>query len=91
MEFEWDPDKASQNKKKHGVSFVEAASVFGDTFSSTFPDPDHSIEEERHVMIGLSKRGKVLIVSYTDRDGRIRIISARKTSRRERKAYEEGT
>jgi hypothetical protein len=89
MEFEWDADKGSQNLKKHKVSFVEAATVFGDALSRTFPDPDHSVAEDRYITIGTSDRGRVLIVSHTDRQERIRIISARKATPRERKAYEE--
>lgn len=89
MEFEWDPNKAAQNLKKHKVSFHEAATVFGDPLSTTFPDPDHSIEESRYITIGLSHRGKLLIVAHTDLDDHIRIISARKATRKERKYYEE--
>lgn len=89
MEFEWDEDKAAGNLKKHKVSFPEAATVFGDPLSVTFPDPDHSTDEDRFVTIGSSDRAHVLVVSHTDRDERIRIISARKATRRERKAYEE--
>jgi len=90
MEFEWDPDKAVQNLKKHKVAFDEAATVLGDLLSVTFSDPDHSTEEDRFVTIGTSDRGRVIIVSHTDRENRIRIISARKATRQERKTYEEG-
>jgi uncharacterized protein len=89
MEFEWDDKKASGNLRKHGVEFSEASTVFRDILSSTFPDPDHSIEEDRYITIGQSDLGRVLIVSHTDREERIRIISARTATRRERKAYEE--
>ena len=89
IEFEWDPDKAKKNIKKHQVSFNEAATVFGDPLSMTFYDPDHSIDENRFITVGLSHLGNLLIVSHTDRDDRIRIISARKTTRCERKFYEE--
>jgi uncharacterized DUF497 family protein len=89
IEFEWDPDKAKKNIEKHRVSFNEAATVFGDPLSMTFYDPDHSIDESRFITVGLSRLGKLLIVSHTDRDDRIRIISARETTRRERKFYEE--
>jgi uncharacterized DUF497 family protein len=89
MEFEWDPEKARRNLTKHGVAFEEAATVFADFLSSTFPDPEHSIEEEREITIGTSERGRLLVVSHTERGDRIRIISARKATRRERKAYEE--
>jgi uncharacterized DUF497 family protein len=88
MEFEWNEKKAAQNLEKHAVSFLEAGTVFGDPLSTTFPDPDHSIDEERFITIGLSDRNRVLIVSHTDRDGKTRIISARKATRRERTAYE---
>ncbi|MGH2414702.1 MAG: BrnT family toxin [Microcystaceae cyanobacterium] len=89
MKFEWNPDKASQNFKKHGVSFHEAATVFHDTLSTTFPDPDHSIAESRYVTIGLSRLGRLLVVAHTDRGDRIRIISARKATRQEQRFYEE--
>ena len=89
LEFEWDDAKARKNATKHGVTFEEAQSVFGDQLSSTFPDPDHSFEEDRLITIGTSERNRVLVVSHTDREGRTRIISARKATRRERSAYEE--
>jgi uncharacterized DUF497 family protein len=89
MEFEWDDGKAAANRKKHKVSFEEAATVFGDVLSRTFPDPDHSDDEDRFVIIGMSNRNRVLIVSHTVRSGRMRIISARQATRRERKTYEE--
>jgi len=90
MEFEWDDDKAASNVKKHKVSFAEAATVFGDPLSVTFLDPDHSIDQDRYITIGTSDSNRVLIVSHTDRVDRIRIISARRATRRERKSYEEG-
>ena len=89
MEFEWDEDKAARNLEKHQVAFSEAATIFGDPLSSTFPDPDHSIDEDRYITIGTSDQGRVLIVSHTNREDRTRIISARKATRSERKAYEE--
>jgi hypothetical protein len=89
LEFEWDDAKARKNATKHGVTFEEAQSVFGDRLSSTFPDPDHSLEEDRLITIGTSDRNRLLVVSHTDREGRTRIISARKATRRERNAYEE--
>jgi len=89
IEFEWDPEKATKNIKKHQVSFNEAATVFGDPLSMTFFDPDHSIDENRYITIGLSYLGRLLIVAHTDRDDHMRIISARKATRRERKFYEE--
>jgi uncharacterized DUF497 family protein len=89
MEFEWDSKKAAGNLSKHGVEFPEAATVFGDPLSVTFPDPDHSDDEERFITIGMSGRNRVLIVSHADRGGKTRIISARKATKRERTAYEE--
>lgn len=88
--FEWDEDKASQNLQKHGVSFEEAATVFGDTLSLTIEDPLHSTEELRLVTIGLSLRHQMLVIVHTDRGDKVRIISARAATRRERKEYEEG-
>jgi hypothetical protein len=89
MQFEWDSDKADRNRNKHGVSFSEAATVFADELSITFADPDHSIEEERYITVGQSESSRVLIVSHTDRAHQIRIISARETTRAERRFYEE--
>jgi uncharacterized protein len=89
VNFEWDPGKATQNRRKHRVSFHEAATVFGDPLAVTFHDPDHSISEERFITIGMSRAGLVLIVAHSDRGENIRIISARKTTLRERKHYEE--
>jgi uncharacterized DUF497 family protein len=90
MEFEWDPKKASANEQKHNVSFQEAATVFGDPLAITFADPDHSVKEQRYVTFGLSRYNRLLVVSHTDRRGRIRIISARLMTRKERRIYEEG-
>ena len=90
MNFEWDVRKAAQNLRKHGVTFHEAASVFFDTLSMTYHDPDHSWEEERYLTMGTSRTGQLLIVAHTDRGKNVRIISARNTTRRERKQYEEG-
>lgn len=89
MDFEWDPRKAATNLRKHGVSFTEAGTVFGDELAITVPDPDHSDEEDRFITIGWSNRHRLLMVSHTDRSDRIRIISARELTRNERKAYEE--
>ena len=89
LEFEWDPRKAELNLKEHGVSFDEATTVFRDTLSITIADPDHSDSEDRFVDIGVSHRGQLLVVSYTERKDRIRIISARPPTRTERKSYEE--
>ncbi len=92
IEFEWDPKKAAINLRKHKVSFDEAATVFGDPLSITVPDPDHSWEEDRYLTIGMSERGRLLIVAHTEEDEgrRIRIISARELTPRERRDYEEG-
>lgn len=89
LTFEWDPRKATHNLRKHRVSFAEAATAFGDKLSVTFADPDHSEEEDRCITIGLSRRGRLLIVSHADGGDRIRIISARVTTRSERNIYEE--
>ena len=89
LQFDWNPDKARKNLNKHGISFNEAATVFGDPLSITFPDPDHSIGEHRYLTVGLSNQGKFLIVSHTDRDDAVQVISARKTTRHERRFYEE--
>jgi len=91
VNFEWDAEKAARNLRKHGVSFPEAASVFGDPLSATYYDPDHSTEEYRYLTVERSASGRLLIVAHTDRGENIRIISARKTTPRERKQYEEGT
>jgi len=88
MEFEWDPDKADRNASKHGVSFEEAVTVFADQLSMTFDDPDHSEDEDRYIIIGISNRHRLLVVSHTDREGRTRIISAREATRLERQYYE---
>jgi len=89
MDFEWDPEKSRSNESKHGVSFFEASEVFGDEHSSTVPDPDHSADENRYLVFGVSRSGKHLVVSYTERGDRIRLISARQMTPRERRAYEQ--
>lgn len=91
MEFEWNPDKAALNVEKHSVSFQEAATVFDDPLSATFPDPNHSIGESRYIIIGISKFGQLLVVAHTDRGEKTRIISARKATRQEKRFYEEGS
>ena len=91
MTFEWDPEKAARNLRKHGVSFEEAATVFGDPLSTTYYDPAHSMGESRYITVGMSRSGRLLIVAHTDRGENIRIISARQTTRRERKQHEEDT
>jgi uncharacterized DUF497 family protein len=87
--FEWDPAKAELNLKEHGISFDEATTVFRDTLSITISDPDHSDSEDRFIDIGMSHRMQLLVVSYTERKDKIRIISARRATRAERKNYEE--
>ena len=89
LEFEWDPVKARQNLKAHGVSFDESTTVFQDTLSITIADPDHSDSENRFVDIGISHQRVLLVVSYTERNDSIRIISARPATRAERRNYEE--
>jgi hypothetical protein len=89
LPFEWDEEKAEENLKKHGISFDEAKSVFGDPFSITIDDPDHSEEEQRFIDIGYSKNGRVLVVVYTERGHKTRIISCRKTNMAERRKYEQ--
>jgi hypothetical protein len=87
--FEWDPAKAAANLKKHGVSFEEAVTVFQDPLAKIHADPDHSEDELRQILIGHSAQNRVLLVSFTDRRDRIRLISAREATRREHKEYEE--
>ncbi len=87
--FEWDPKKAEANLSKHGVSFREAVTTFGDPLSMNMADPDHSEGEERYIVLGMSDRYRLLVVSYTERPPRTRIISARLATRDERKQYEE--
>jgi uncharacterized DUF497 family protein len=89
MRFAWDEKKAAKNLNKHGVSFEESATVFDDPLSDTFPDPDHSLEEHRFVIIGSSESGKILVVAHTDEGELVRIISAREVTHGERKSYEE--
>lgn len=90
VELEWDPQKEQLNLRKHAVSFHEAASVFSDPLSLTIPDPDHSEDEKRLLILGRSAAGKLLVVAHTDRGDRIRIISARTASSREARDYESG-
>jgi uncharacterized DUF497 family protein len=89
LEFEWDPAKAKLNLKEHGVSFDEATTVLRDTLSITIADPDLSDSEDRFIDIGMFHRGQLLVVSYTERKDKVRIISARRATRTERKSYEE--
>jgi uncharacterized protein len=88
MHFEWDLKKAKQNVKKHGISFEEAATIFYDPLSATFYDPDHSEGEDRYITIGYSSQSILLVVSHTERENSIRIISARLASVQERKKHE---
>jgi uncharacterized DUF497 family protein len=90
MKIEWDPKKAKSNLEKHGVSFEEAATALSDPMAATGADPDHSINEERYVTFGVSEKGRLVVVSHTEKDQTIRIISARKASKGERELYEEG-
>jgi uncharacterized DUF497 family protein len=89
MKFEWDTEKAAANLRKHGVSFDEAGTVFLDQLALSGPDPDHSMGEPRYITFGISSLGRLLAVSHTHRPGVIRIISARRVTRAERKLYEE--
>lgn len=86
--FEWDEEKAASNLEKHDVSFQEASTIFMDSLSSTISDPLHSFEEQRFVTIGESADQDILVVVHTQRDTRIRIISAREATRKERRDYE---
>jgi uncharacterized protein len=89
MKFEWDPDKARSNLRKHRVSFEEAATALKDPMAATGRDPDHSVGEERFITFGVSERGRLLVVAHTEEDETLRIISARLASKGERKIYEE--
>jgi len=89
IEFEWNPEKAETNLRKHGVGFMEAATVLRDPLGITIFDPDHSEAEARFITIGMSDHGRAVLVAHTDRGNATRIISARELTRAERKAYEE--
>jgi uncharacterized DUF497 family protein len=89
VEFEWDPRKAAANRRKHGVSFMEATTAFRDAWSVTCHDP-RFVGEDRFLMLGVSERGRLLVVVYVERGERVRIISARRATARERHKYEEG-
>ena len=89
MKFEWDSRKAVLNLRKHGISFEEATTAFRDPLSATAPDPDHSMSENRFLTFGISSKGILLTISHTERSKSIRIISARRSTRQERKIYEE--
>ena len=89
-EFEWDPIKAATNLRDHGVSFEEASTVFADPLAMFMADPDHSVDEERFVLLGESTRRNLLVVAFAERPPRTRLISARRATRHERRQYEEG-
>lgn len=87
--FEWDPKKAEINLRKHGVSFDEATTVFADPLSILQPDPSHSVDEQRYLVLGTSARRRLLVVAFAERPPRTRLISARRATRNERRTYEE--
>lgn len=87
--FEWDPAKAAANLVQHGVSFEEAATVFQDPLAKIHDDPDHSGAEQRAIIVGHTLQGQIVLVSFTDRGSKIRVISARSVTRQERHDYEE--
>jgi uncharacterized DUF497 family protein len=89
VEFEWDPEKERANLVRHGITFAEAATVLRDPLELTVPDPDHSMHEDRYVSIGTATTGRILVVGYTERRGKIRLIFARRATRRERHVYQE--
>ncbi len=89
LEFEWDDEKAASNQKKHRVTFEEAATVFADPLAAIFDDEAHSEEEQREIIIGHSAEDRLLLVCFTERAGAIRIISARRATKREHRDYEE--
>lgn len=89
MQFEWDERKALANRRKHGVTFHEAASVFGDPLALTYSDPDHSMAEHRFITFGMTRLRHLIVVAHADRGDTVRIISARLMTRQERKMYEE--
>lgn len=89
LEFEWHADKAASNARKHGVTFDEAMTVFADPLAAIFDDDEHSAEEKREIIVGHSAKGRLLLVSFTERGEAVRIISARRATKRERKDYEE--
>ena len=91
MKFDWDPNKAERNWRDHHVSFSEAVSVFRDPLSLTDLDPDHSLDENRYIIVGRSENDRLLMVAHADSSGVIRIISARGLTPREQRQYEEGT
>jgi hypothetical protein len=91
LTFEWDPRKAAANRRKHGVSFEQTIPVFGDSLARIFDDPDQTLSEPRELIVGHCPRRILLVVCFVQRGDRIRIFSARRATRRERRDYEEGT
>ena len=89
--FEWDPTKAAANLQEHGVSFEEASTTFQDPLAKVHDDPDHSFTERRDIIVGHSLQGRLLLVSFTDRGSKIRLISARAVTKRERHDHEEAS
>lgn len=89
LTFEWHEEKAAINLKKHRISFEEAKTVFNDPMSITIADPDHSIDDERYIDIGISSRGQILVVVYTERNENIRLISCRPATKTEQRLYEQ--
>jgi len=89
LDFEWDSEKAAANLQRRGIGFPEASTAFGDPLSITIADPDHSDEEQRYLLLGLTFSGRLVVVSHTDRGAAVRIISARPATRRERRTYEQ--
>jgi uncharacterized DUF497 family protein len=90
MDFEWDPEKAERNAEKHGVSFQEASTAFADPLSITVPDPDHSDDETRFLLMRLTESSRLVVVSHVERGETLRLISARLVTRHERRTYEDG-
>ena len=88
-QFEWDTVKAERNRRKHGVTFDEAITAFSDSLAMLLPDPDHSLGEQRYLVLGTSNRGRLLVVAVAERPPRTRLISARRATRKERRQYEE--
>ena len=90
LELTWDPAKAAANLREHRVSFPEATTAFADPLSITIADPDHSTAEQRYLLLGVSHRSRLLVISHTEREDTVRLISARRATRDEQKTYEEG-
>jgi uncharacterized DUF497 family protein len=88
LRFEWDPKKDTANQQKHGISFEAATVTFQDPLAALHVDPDHSNDEKREILVGHDTLGRLLLVVFTERQGKIRIITARRATKRERQAYE---